>query len=185
MSLTIANASAVCFSASKVDVKELWMDYQDLQKNTSAWSVHYQQEHQEQHLSQQETNGQLEVLLTSTIPQTPYQNRNIFKYVCLTSLRRDIWQVLYASTFAVVLLHLAELISEQGVSVSVPFLFVIYLNVLSLYANENIGYVYESALLWWANDLVKAEVIWMLLKGGLIASLGRVLYSVSKVDLRL
>jgi len=47
MSLTIANIRAACFSASKVDAKELWMDYQDLQKNTSAWSVHYQQEHQE------------------------------------------------------------------------------------------------------------------------------------------
>jgi len=54
-----------------------------------------------------------------------------------------------------------------------------------LYANENIGYVYQTALFWWVNDLKNTEVVWMLLKCGLIASLGFVLYSVSKVDLRL
>ena len=185
MSVTIANIRAACFSANTVDAKELWMDYQDLQKNTSAWSVHYQREHKEQELGHQEDQSQLQVRLTSTIPSTPYRNYNIFKYACLTKLRRDIWQVLYASAFAVILLHLFELISEQGVSVSVPFLFVLYLNMLSLYANENIGYVYESAVFWWLEDLKNTEVIYLLLKGGLIASLGSVLYSISKVDLRL
>lgn len=186
MALTIANVSATCFSTSQADPKELWMNYQDLAKNTTAWSEHYQKEHQEEQLGQQAASGsQVQVSLTSTIPQAPYRNRNVFKYAVLTSLRRDIWQVLYASTFGFILLHLSELISEQGVSVSVPFLFIIYLNILSLYANENIVYVYESALFWWFNDLRNTAVIWMVLKGGLITSLAMVLYTVSKFDLRL
>lgn len=188
MSLSIASTHAVCFSATTVDAEDLWMNYQDLQKNTSAWSDHYQKEHQDQHLGDRQEGGdlfKLQVRLSSNVPKSAYVNRNIFKYTCLTSLRRDIWQVLYATTFAVIALHLADLIRDQGVSVSVPFLFLIYLNVLSLYANENIVYVYESALFWWVDDLRNAEVVWVVLKGGLIASLALVLYTASKVDLRL
>lgn len=188
MSLTLANARAACFSVSTVAASELWMDYQDLQKNTSAWSVHYQKEHREQQLGQQDGEnfgGPLQLRVSSAIPEAPYRNANVFKYAGLTSLRRDIWQVLYASAFAVIALHLFELVRDQGLAVSVPFLFLIYLNILSLYANENIGYVYESALFWWYDDLKNLQTMWMLLKGGLIASIGLVLYTVSKVDLRL
>lgn len=57
--------------------------------------------------------------------------------------------------------------------------------MLSFYANENSGYVYESALFWWLDDLRQASLNWMLLKGGLIASLGVAVHTISKVDLRL
>jgi hypothetical protein len=50
MSVTLANLRAACFSASTADASELWKDYADLQKNTSAWSDHYKKEHQEQQL---------------------------------------------------------------------------------------------------------------------------------------
>jgi hypothetical protein len=53
MSITVAT----CFSATEVDAEDLWMNYQDLQKNTSAWSVHYQQEHQDQHLAQHDVDA--------------------------------------------------------------------------------------------------------------------------------
>jgi hypothetical protein len=190
MSITVATTHAVCFSATEVDAKDLWMNHQDLLKNTTAWSVHYKREHQDQQFGKQGAaadggSSWLQVHLTVDSPQTPYRNRNVFKYAGLTSLRRDIWQVLYASAFVVIALHLVELIREQGLALSVPYLFLIYINVLSLYANENIGYVYECALFWWADDLRRASFNWMLMKGGLMASLGVVLHRVSKVDLRL
>lgn len=83
------------------------------------------------------------------------------------------------------MLRLLDLIQQQGLVITVPFLFVIYLNILSLYANENIRYVYESALFWWWDDVKNFELYWVLFKGGLIASIGLVLHTVSKVDLRL
>jgi hypothetical protein len=73
MSLTVATTRAVCFSATEVDAKDLWMNHQDLLKNTSAWSVHYQREHQDQQLGQQGAKADggsswLQVHLTADIP---------------------------------------------------------------------------------------------------------------------
>ena len=185
MSVTLANLRAACFSASTADASELWKDYADLQKNTSAWTDHYKQEHQEQQLGQQPPTGPLKIRVSSDIPETPYRNPATFAYAGLTSLRRDIWQILYASAFAAVALRLLDLMRDQGLVITLPFLLVIYLNILSFYANENISYVYKSALFWWWDDVRRGELYWVLFKGGLIASLGLVLHTVSKVDLRL
>jgi hypothetical protein len=185
MSITLANAQAACFSANTVDASELWRDYQDLKMNTSAWSDHYRREHQEQQLAQEPATGPLKIRLSSDIPAAPYQNPSVFTYAGLGILRRDIWQILYASAFVVIALRLLELVHDQGLQVTVPFLFLMYLNMLSFYANENIRYVWDSALWWWWNDIKNFELIWVLLKGGLIASIGLVLHTVSKVDLRL
>ena len=74
---------------------------------------------------------------------------------------------------------------DYGIQVSVPFLFLVYLNILSIYANENIDYVYESCIYWWAGTLKNYDFDWLVIKACLILSLGYTMYFVSKFDFRL
>jgi len=69
--------------------------------------------------------------------------------VILTKLRHDVWQILYSSIFTFIVFQLLEILEARNYHVSLGIVLLLQFNLLALYANENIGFILESGLLWW------------------------------------
>ena len=117
------------------------------------------------------------------MPNKPFQNQNVFRYVLLAKLRHDIWQVLYASATAAVLFQIKSSFEAEVVATpwrSPSFIFMTSFNFLCLYSHPNSDYVAYSSILWWFNDL--NDIPWLLFKLSLISSIGYVIHFVAQIN---